>query len=569
MNNIDSIKNRPIPLMLGISFIQGILLYALYWLNVENLWPNESATLIYPLWTVTLVVPVMLLMSLEHGNIKRVLLMTSGFALLIALLAMYIGSQTEPHDEIRNKSVIFIFIISMTIACFKALMYLQQRAANLPMSYEVLFTNSWRNFLVMSLASVFVLAFWLILVLWSQLFSIINIDFFKHYLFEEWFLFPALSLAYGLGIVVFRGLLNIIDSISRLLQGLIKLLLPFILSITALFLGSLVFVGVNTLWDTGTGTLLILWLLAIILFFTNAVYQDGRGEAPYSPTIHRLIYFGLCSMPVLSLLSLYGLSLRLMQYGWSVERCWAFLIWFSLTLLSIGYTWGIIKRGKEWPLTLAKVNTNMGLVILALMLLTNSPLLDFRKISLSSQLARVDSGEVNIIDFDYIYAKENLARPGYLLIERLKSEIGDTNPELLMVLNNPYSKRRGDKQEHFQQFWEKLTYRPQHFELPGDLKAKIGQIQRQPHDNYVLFRLDLNNDKQYEYALIKYNGRYSYRQEFYYFENDKWHYGLLKFNKATTNNNNISSKQLLEDNIQIVSPKFNSFKIGDMIFKPE
>ena len=187
--------------------------------------------------------------------------------------------------------------------------------------------------------------------------------------------------------IIFRDLTRVIDNITKLLHGLIKLLLPLVISVAVIFIVALPFVGLEVLWATGNGTALLLWLLAIILFFTNAVYQDGRETNPYSPIIHRLIFLGLCVMPIISALSLYGLVLRLNQYGWSVERCWAVVVWLILTLLAVGYVMGIIRRRAEWTIDLARVNTAMGLVVLAIMLLANSPLLDrSRKKSISMTL---------------------------------------------------------------------------------------------------------------------------------------------------------------------------------------
>src|SRR5690606_35326088 len=97
----------------------------------------------------------------------------------------------------------------------------------------------------------------------------------------------------------FRELTHVIDSVTRLLQGLIKLLLPLVLTVALIFLAALPFTGLDALWGTGNGTSLIIGLTAIILFFTNAVYQDGRGAAPYPNTVHRLVYLGLALLPLL------------------------------------------------------------------------------------------------------------------------------------------------------------------------------------------------------------------------------------------------------------------------------
>ena len=72
----------------------------------------------------------------------------------------------------------FAYAVSIGLACFKALLYLKQRADRAPLTYPVLFTNSWRSFLIGTLGGTFAFGFWLILMLWGGLFQVIGIDFF-------------------------------------------------------------------------------------------------------------------------------------------------------------------------------------------------------------------------------------------------------------------------------------------------------------------------------------------------------------------------------------------------------
>ena len=64
----------------------------------------------------------------------------------------------------------------------------------------------------------------------------------------------------------------------------------------------------------------------------------------------------------------------------------------------------------------------MGWVVLGTMLLVNTPLLDFRKIALASQFGRVEAGEIELRDFDFRYAREQLARPAWLRLAPLAAE---------------------------------------------------------------------------------------------------------------------------------------------------
>ena len=82
---------------------------------------------------------------------------------------------------------------------------------------------------------------------------------------------------------------------------------------------ALPFTGLEPLWSTGRGTALLLWLLAVLLFSVNAVYQDGRETEPYAPMLHTVISAVICTTPIIAALSFYGLFLRFREYGWTVE----------------------------------------------------------------------------------------------------------------------------------------------------------------------------------------------------------------------------------------------------------
>jgi Domain of unknown function (DUF4153) len=561
-------SSLPRAAMLTIAVVQGILLFALYRAFDTNSWPSESPLWSYPLWTLAVAVPLLLLLSISHGNERRVGQLVAGSAAVLVLLAIYTGWQAEPFDAFPVFDLSFAFTSSMTLACFKALMYLQQRADLVPLTYQALFTNSWRNFLVTALAGIFVLIFWLVLVLWGELFRVIEIDFFRDLFREDWFIFPVLGFALGLGMIIFRNLTRVIDNITKLLHGLIKLLLPLIVLVAVIFLAALPFVGLDVLWSTGSGTALLLWLLAIILFFTNAVYQDGRETNPYSPLIHRVIFSGLCVMPIISGLSLYGLVLRLNQYGWSVERCWAFVVWFILTLLAVGYVMGIIRRRSEWTIDLARVNTAMGLVVLAIMLLANSPVLDFRKISLESQLNRVEAGEIELKEFDFWYAKRHLARPGYLAMEEMKQEIGDSDAELLELINNPVNRWYARRMEGAEDMWAEMLYRPEPFDVPESLRSFINNQHRAGNGGEaVMFEADLNADGQNEYLLFQLQEYGIANSQFYYLTNDGWKDGILNYPGWRYGGAEVH-EMIKNGDIAIADPVFKDLKIGDVQVQP-
>ena len=557
-------RELPKPLMLGIATVQGLALYLLYHAFDTHAWPSKAPVWSFPMWTVAIIVPLVILLSVDRRNIKSVILQVSVLGAVLVLLAAYTGYQAEPRGEFRTYSLTMAFILSMTLATFKALMYLQQRANRQALSYPVLFTNSWQNFLVAALSALFVAAFWMVLMLWAYLFRTINIRFFLELFTEDWFVFPVLSFAFGLGVIIFRDLTKVIDSITRLLHWLFKLLLPLVVTVAVIFTLALPFTGLDVLWSTRYGTALLLWLLAVILFCTNAVYQDGREANPYPQIIHRITYIGICFTPVIAALSFYGLYLRLAQYGWSVERCWAFVVWFVFSAFAIGYVVGIVRRRDQWTAELSKVNTAMGLVVLAIMLLANSPLLDFRKISLASQLARIESGEIQLKDFDFWYTERHLARPGHLAMEQFKKEIGDSDPDLLALIESPVNSRWSKSRMSTATMWSRMRYRPEPFEVPEDLKTLINsEYQHATQTDTVLVKMDLDGNGVEDYLLLTtYSQQRLGNSHFYYRKGDRWQSGFVQVTAGGKSTDIIDA--VMEGEIRLVEPTFKDVEIGDI-----
>ena len=198
------------------------------------------------------------------------------------------------------------------------------------------------------------------------------------------------------------------------------------------------FTGLDKLWQTGNGSSLVLWLQVLTLFFVNTVYQYAADQRPYKIVIHRLVFFGIALLPIYSVIAAYGIWLRVEQYGITVGRCWAILVCLLLACFSFGYLVGIVKKRDAWQQVQSKVNIVMGVVILIFMLLVNSPVLNFQRVSTESQIARLNEGDVSIEEFDYYYFSSNLGRQGYLAMQKLQAQIQSTHPEQAMIIERMY-----------------------------------------------------------------------------------------------------------------------------------
>ena len=559
----------PARLLLLVSFVQGLALYLLH-LSIESeLWPDDALPWLSSLYTMAIVGPVMLLLGLRSGREAAVAKWTLLFTATCGLLGYYVGRQVMLAEQ-----AVGVFPITVTVATFKALMYVQQFVSGERFSYGQLFRRSWRNFLTFWLSLLFAAAVWGILTLWAALFRAIDVEYFHELFNKTWFFYPVVALANGCGVIVLRSLSQVIDMITRLQQALMKFLLVLLALVSTLFLFALLATGLTELWENG-GSLLILWMQALMLFFVNAVYQDDPDARPYHPWVHRFIYCSVALLPVYSAISLYGLSVRIDQHGLSPERCWALLVWLILALFSVAYLWGILRQRDNWLHQLSRTNVVMGLAVLVCMLLLNTPLLDFRKMTVNSQLQRLDSGRVSLDDLDIKYFNRRLARPGYLALQDVKSKYAESNPELAIRIDSLYADdAEGDAGPSKEDFLAVVQV------VSGDMPDALGDAiynslskwHLQNIRHCYLAPLDLNGDGQAEYLFVQERREHN-EYTLYYLEGDEWQTRATSLRWLGDESGDGENREeralsaLKAGELELVEPEWKDLRIGDLLLK--
>ena len=158
----------------------------------------------------------------------------------------------------------------------------------------------------------------------------------------------------------------------------------------------------------------------------------------------------------------------------------------------------------------------MAWVVLIAVMLSSSPLLDFRVISTQSQFARVESGEVSLDvfgshaqeRFDLYDARRRLARPGYLRIQALAASLDKSDPEWasrLRVFIGDEDEAPGWSEAQLR----RIALRPERFEIPAGLAEAIKGPSNRSLDARlpdVLFRVDLGGRDGHEYVSVKFEG---------------------------------------------------------------
>ena len=488
--------------------IQALVLAGIGVLLDLDLWPSGSPAVLMPTLTAAYAWPTLALFTGEPGNVGRGIAFGGASAVVLAGLASYVGWQATPVGLFDVEALQAVYVITLLVTGFIALAYLKLIVAGEPIRYPVLFAHAWRNLLVAALAAALLGGSAILLVLWAALFSTLGVEVLAETFQEPWFILPAAAVAFGTGVLVFRPRQRLIDSIVGLLENLARYLLPMVLTIIVVFLLTLPFVSLQALWDTGNGSLILIALNAIAVVLAIVAHRP-EAEQPYPALVQAPITLAVAFLPIVSALALLGIGIRVDQYGWTVARAWAFTGAAVLALFSLGYTWSIVRRRRNWPDGMARVNVAMGWVMLGILLLINTPVLDFRAISARSQIARVDSGEIQPVEFDFRYAREMLARPGYLAAQRLIEQLGfdplaDDAPKGISTYRADGTDD-ADMALFRDEFWAEVHYRGGPFVVPDGVRTAIdGVLNPANRIEYpTLARVELDGDATLpEYLLL-------------------------------------------------------------------
>lgn len=407
-----------------VALLQGLLLWIAEFGHDHQWWPFAELGGRVCWYTLVLGVPGTMTLSAVRLGDRRFwqhAALVCGALVLLAAWAMWSATGAP---GLRASEVLGPYGFTTSLALFIALPWLQTRLQHgrWSASYEDLFEHAWQNALTLLLALLFVGICWGVLTLWGELFRLIGIDFFRDLFRERPFVYLATGGMAGLGILIGRTQQQAIRVARRIVLAIFTGLLPLLAAVAVLFALSLPFTGLAPLWKTRSATAILMALVAVIVAFTNAVYQDGARQQSYPGWLRRVVEAGLLSLPVHAALGVYALYLRVDQYGWTIDRYWAALACVILSGYALGYAYAVVRRQPAWLASLRSVNIVLSLVVIVLIAASNSPLLDPHRIAVGDQLARWRDGRTAMDDLDLDYLRFDSGRRGYRAAASLRDD---------------------------------------------------------------------------------------------------------------------------------------------------
>lgn len=408
----DGVRSRDTTLLAVRVLIAAVQATALYLLTdatvAPRAWPATHPPMFVPLLLVMTYVPLIILLGL--GQIRaRPLAIWAAAATAIIIALGYHDAARGQVPAYAGQDVLWPWYriwLALSASLFIAHVLVVDSVIErrLVPSYARHFDTAWKQGVQAVLAAAFVGVFWGVLYLGASLFKLVDVDFLERLILHRWFAYPATTLALAVAIHVTDVQPSLIRGARSVALTLFSWLLPLLVVILLGFLGSFPFISLAPLWKTHFATALLLVAAGLLVFLINCCYEDGAAGQATSRTKRLAGSAGAIALIPLVGLAAWALSLRVGQYGWTVERVFAAVVIGVAACYAIGYA-GAVMRAAPWLKRIEITNFIAAYLFLALVLALFSPIADPARLMVADQVARLKSGLVSPERFDFAALK--------------------------------------------------------------------------------------------------------------------------------------------------------------------
>ena len=298
--------------------------------------------------------------------------------------------------------------------------------------YPALFAAAWGIVVRGAVAWAFVALVWGVIHASDALFNVVGLNLIARLLEIPVMPWLITGSVLGLAAAVVVELDKIVT--PYLVLRLLRLLVPVVLVVMAVFALALPFRGLGDLFgDFSAAAILLCMAGGAATLVSAAVDQEDAAatEAGWMQIATRALAV-VMAVPVL--LAVWSVAQRVAQYGWTPER----LIAATAALVGLGYA-GLyvfaVARGAGWMGRIRRANVWMALGLIGLSALWLT-VLNPEAIAARRQLARYEAGKTPAAALD-VFAIGTWGRPGTAAMARLV-EMAKTDAALAARLADPY-----------------------------------------------------------------------------------------------------------------------------------
>ena len=406
-------------LRLVTGLAQGLLLFGLDQAAAHRLWPATSPVLFSALAAGVFFTPFVVLAGLSTMRLSRLAIWKLvAFATAVGLTAHSAGlARLEYSPEGMWPAGQVIYAVAALLFIGHHLVQAAEMERRPIARFTTYFDETWKHGVQLALSIGFTGAFWLLLFLASALFSMIGIDAIKRLIEQPWFAFPATTVMFAAAVQLTDARAGLVRGVRSVSLTLLAWLLPLMVLIAAGFLATLPFKGLDLLWATKKAAALLLTAAAALIVLTNAAYQDGT-EAPPKALAWAARIAGLLLAPI-TVLAAYAIWLRVNQYGFTPDRVYGAACVVVAAGYALGYAIAALRPG-AWMKPLEPTNIAMAFVSIAVLLALFTPIADPGRLSVNSQVARLEAGRIKPEAFDFEFLRFRSGKRGVKAAEALE-----------------------------------------------------------------------------------------------------------------------------------------------------
>lgn len=417
--------------MIFIGLLQGTLCYLL----MTYLAPHNDGWLFYGM-PATIAITSALLLTVVSFKQRALWYWMALIFVVVLAMSVWLKWQVEDSDKWRQHEVFMFYGWRLLLMAMLALPWIQYslHVSREQARYPHFYRQLWLNALTLLIVFVANGLFWLVLLLWSEMFKLVGILFFSTLFFDtDWFGYVAFGLITALAVLLARTQSRLVTAVQKLLTFIATGLLPLVALLALMFILTLPFTGLEAISQRVSAAGLMSTLTLLLLLLIAIVREPQKEALPYPGALRYLIKCSLIVAPIYMLIAGWSLWVRIQQYGWTPERVYGVLVVVVLLVWSFGYLASILRRGRN-PLELqGPVILGVSLLALGLLVLLSSPVIDAWRISVNSHMGLYHSGKIKP-DQVSLFMLDHSGKPGRAALEALQKD----------VAFNQDSKRRRD-----------------------------------------------------------------------------------------------------------------------------
>ena len=255
--------------------------------------------------------------------------------------------------------------------------------------YGLLFDLAWTITIRYVAAGLFVGIVWAVLMLSNALLSLVGVTIIDQLIDLEPAPWLLSGLALGLGLAIVHELRDYVSPF--LIIQLLRVLLPFLLVVLAIFIVALPFQGLSGLFGgLSPAATLASVAFAGITLVTSAVHMSDDA-AVQGALLRRSAQALAVLVAVPAALAVYAVVIRVSTYGLTPDRVAALSAALIVLAYAVCYAVAVLMRG-GWTARIRNVNLALALGLIGVSALWLTPVLNAERMSVSSQVARAEAG---------------------------------------------------------------------------------------------------------------------------------------------------------------------------------